>query len=55
MVKCKSCGTKNIEKANFCKYCGKKLKEVCNCWVKKEPYNCGNEECPGYMLLTKNN
>ncbi len=28
-----------------------KLKEVCDCWIKKEPYNCGQEKCPGYRLF----
>ena len=51
---CKVCGTVNAEDANFCRMCAVKLKSVCDCWVKKEPYNCGQDQCPGYRLfLTK--
>ena len=48
---CKSCGTENHETANFCHECGKKLREVCDCRFKKEPYNCGQDQCPGYRLF----
>ena len=44
---------RNYEKnlaVNFCPHCGKKINPVCNCWVKKEPFNCGQEKCPGYGL-----
>ncbi|WP_445297954.1 zinc-ribbon domain-containing protein [Flintibacter sp. HCN-6482] len=50
-VECPSCRAKNPDRANFCKSCGTKLKEVCDCWIKKEPYNCGQEKCPGYRLF----
>lgn len=50
-MKCTSCRTENSDSANFCKLCGTKLKEVCDCWIKKEPYNCGQEKCPGYRLF----
>lgn len=52
-IKCKSCGKAISEKANFCKHCGTKVKEVCNfCWVrKKDNYNCGESNCPGFGLL----
>lgn len=50
---CPQCGKKNIETQNFCD-CGKKLHETCPmCWVKKAPYNCGQEKCPGYKVLLK--
>ena len=45
------CGKENRDGANFCAECGAKLVEVCDCWVKKEPYNCGQAECPGYRLF----
>lgn len=39
---------------NFSPFTGKKLNDVCpNCWVKKRPYNCGQEKCPGYKLLAE--
>lgn len=50
-MKCEACGKENKETANFCKYCGSKLKEVCNCWIKKDNYNCGESSCPGYGLF----
>lgn len=50
-VICKSCGEDNDNTANFCRTCATKLKTVCDCWVKKEPHNCGQEQCPGYRLL----
>lgn len=53
-MKCPHCGSDRItEKANFCGSCGKKLKTVCNCWIKKGSYNCGEDSCPGYELLVK--
>ena len=52
---CKVCGTENEETANFCRMCATKLKTVCDCWVKKEPYNCGQDQCPGYKLLINSN
>jgi len=39
------------ENANFCPYCGAKLHESCQCWVKKHEYNCGHDKCPGYNLF----
>lgn len=52
-MKCGSCGKENSGTANFCKYCGKKMKETCSyCWVrKKDNYNCGKSNCPGYNLF----
>ena len=48
LVKCKKCGwTEHREEANFCMMCGSKLNEVCNCWVKKCRYSCGENTCPG--------
>ncbi len=49
-MKCKNCGYEYEQNLNFCIMCGKKLVEICNCWIKKEPYNCGQEKCPGYRL-----
>ena len=51
MIICQSCNTPNPDKANFCGHCGRKLKEVCACWVLKKEYNCEEEKCPGYKLL----
>ena len=48
---CTKCNTVNKASANFCKGCGNKLNEICKCWIKKEPYNCGKEKCPGYQLF----
>lgn len=48
---CKECGAENSDNANFCRMCGKKLRVVCNCYIKKEPYNCGQDQCPGYRLV----
>lgn len=39
------------KKINFCPYCGKKLHENCQCWIKKHEYNCGYNKCPGYNLF----
>lgn len=50
-MKCKHCGAEIPDSVNFCPYCSKKVKEVCNCWIKKEPYNCGFDKCPGYRLF----
>ena len=47
---CTICGTFNEPGANFCGGCGEKLDDFCDCWVKKEPYNCGHTLCPGYSL-----
>lgn len=50
---CLNCGKENNSDANFCKYCGTKITEIClHCWRKNEgPYNCGFNKCPGYRLL----
>lgn len=50
-LKCGSCGTENPQSANFCRRCSAKLRMVCDCWVKKQPYNCGQDQCPGYGLF----
>mgnify|MGYP005805205265 CR=1 FL=1 len=47
------CGQRITYNSNFCPACGRKLKELCDCWVKKEPYNCGQSICPGYRLYEK--
>lgn len=52
-MECKECKAENDKKSNFCIYCGSKLKKICNCWIKKEPYNCGEKRCPSYRLLKK--
>ena len=52
-MECRKCKTHNAESSNFCIECGTKLKEVCNCWIKKEPYNCGEEKCPSHRLYKK--
>lgn len=48
-VKCPKCD-REVPAGNFCALCATKLKEVCDCWIKKEPYNCEQEKCPGYRL-----
>lgn len=50
-MECPACQAENPDNANFCNLCGVKLKEVCDCWIKKEPYNCGQEKCPGYRFF----
>ena len=50
-IQCKACGIDNDAKANFCRSCGRKLRATCDCFVKKEPYNCGQDQCPGYRLF----
>ncbi len=52
-MNCKVCGTENKDDFNFCRKCGTKLKDECMCWVKKEPYNCGKDNCPGYSFYKK--
>ncbi|QJU14126.1 zinc-ribbon domain-containing protein [Blautia pseudococcoides] len=53
-MKCPICGNENIEENdNFCKECGNKLKEECNCWLKKDSYNCKESSCPGYGFYRK--
>lgn len=52
-MECKNCKDKN-QNGNFCTKCGSKLKELCEfCWIKKEPYNCGEKNCPGYRIYKK--
>lgn len=53
-MKCKNCGAECLDNTNFCTKCGSKLKPICNCWIKKEPYNCGIDTCPGYKLFKMN-
>lgn len=50
-MNCPRCSAENYDFANFCRKCGKKLHSHCNCWVKKAPYDCGMEKCPGKQLL----
>ena len=52
---CPQCKTENKSDANFCKKCAKKLRQVCNCWVKKDLYDCGHEKCPGFHLILEPN
>lgn len=52
-MECKNCNTKNDSDANFCRRCGKKLRETCSCWIKNKPYNCGEDKCPSYRLYKK--
>ena len=49
-MKCPQCGAEQPDSANFCTRCQKKLRVVCDCWVKKQPHNCGQDECPGWRL-----
>lgn len=39
-----------VVKGNFCTYCSKKIVKQCDCWVKKQKYNCGFSQCPGLKL-----
>ena len=48
---CTHCGADLPEEGNFCPKCSGKLREVCGCWVKEKPYNCGQDKCPGYQLI----
>lgn len=50
---CPACGSECSEQANFCRKCGTKLRDICDCWVKKGTYNCGQEKCPGYRLFAE--
>lgn len=50
-MNCSKCGSEVMESDNFCLKCGAKLKDTCNCWVKKiGNYTCGECNCPGYGL-----
>lgn len=48
---CPHCGYHAPVSANFCKSCGAKLNEVCNCPFLKKPHNCGKQACPGYKIV----
>lgn len=52
-MECPNCGNTEITQGdNFCIICGTKLRDICNCWVKKKDnYNCGESSCPGYGLF----
>jgi hypothetical protein len=50
MVMCPNCGRDTVD-GNFCRRCGKKMREVCDCWVLKKQHNCGYDECPGLLVL----
>ena len=52
-MKCEKCGFENPDKANFCRHCAHKLRDVCDCWVLNRPYDCGQNKCPGKSLLLK--
>lgn len=41
-MQCPNCKATVSDNANFCRYCSAKLRKVCDCWIKKEPYNCGH-------------
>lgn len=49
-IKCPHCG-QTVESGNFCEQCGQKMVSKCACWVKKQPYDCGHEQCPGIKLI----
>lgn len=49
-MKCKKCGGSVSGEDNFCAACGEKLRKMCNCWIKKDNYDCGESSCPGYGL-----
>nr|DAZ14928.1 MAG TPA: PROTEIN/RNA Complex, archaeal, ribosomal, 50S, protein.0A [Caudoviricetes sp.] len=50
---CRECGTECSDTANFCRHCGTKLRTVCNCWMKKGPFNCGLKTCPDWLEFHK--
>lgn len=50
-TKCRNCGAEVSQTANFCPHCGFRQHDLCDCWIKKEPYNCGQSKCPGYRLF----
>jgi len=49
-MKCKKCEGVVSEEDNFCAACGTKLRKMCNCWIKKDNYDCGESSCPGHGL-----
>lgn len=50
-VNCPYCHKENLN-GNFCTECGRKIVDVCDCWVMHCYYNCGQETCPGLKLLS---
>ena len=52
-VRCPACEACCEADANFCRSCGAKIRGVCDCWIMKEPYNCGQSKCPGYRLFQR--
>ena len=52
MATCPNCNS-DVENGNFCSACAWKLKDVCDCWVKKQPHDCGRDWCPGLELLAE--
>lgn len=52
-MKCKSCGKEIGIEANFCKFCGVKQHDVCNCGFLNKQYNCGHEKCPGTKIYAE--
>lgn len=51
-MKCPICGNTQIkDDDNFCTECGTKVRNTCNCWIKKDNYDCGESSCPGYGLF----
>lgn len=47
---CPACGS-SVPAGNFCAQCRHKLVTVCDCWVVKGKYNCGQIKCPGTRLF----
>ncbi len=47
---CPACGS-SVPAGNFCAQCRHKLVTVCDCWVAKGKYNCGQIKCPGTRLF----
>lgn len=53
-MNCPHCGSNQIKDSdNFCGFCGTKLRKICNCWIKKDSYDCGRDSCPGRDLLVE--
>ena len=52
-MKCLHCRSEIPDDSNFCPVCAAKLRELCSCWIKKKPYNCGQNKCPGYRLIAE--
>lgn len=51
MTTCTHCG-KVVKKGNFCNKCGKKLANMCDCWLMKRPYHCSFQKCPDMSAFT---